>query len=173
MKLASLSFLLAISVSLSASGAETSAKISGVHLCCKSCVVGVEKALDKVPGAKAEIDSGNGTIVLSGPNTATVQKAADALVDAGYFGTSSDPAIKINSSTGAKNQKVTSLKLENVHLCCAKCVKAADRAIKSVPGVAGDNATKNAKSFEVTGDFNDQAVFTALQNEDLTGKAGK
>jgi copper chaperone CopZ len=154
MKLTILSILTAAALTLSAS-AEKSAKITGVHLCCKSCVTGVEKALDKVPGAKADIDSGNGTIVLSGPDTATVQKAADALVDAGYFGKSEDASIKMNSSTGARNHEVKSLKVENVHLCCGKCVKAAQKAI------------------HVKGDFNDQAVFTALQNEGLTGKAGK
>src|SRR4051794_29348632 len=107
MKLTIISLLITAALTLSAS-AEKSAKITGVHLCCKSCVTGVEKALDKVPGAKAEVDSANGTIVLSGPDTATVQKAADALVHAGYFGKSEDPDIKINASTGALNRKVTS-----------------------------------------------------------------
>jgi copper chaperone CopZ len=171
MKVAILSVLAAATITLSAA-AEKSAKITGVHLCCKSCVTGVEKALDKVPGAKADIDSANSTIVLTAPNTAALQKAADALVDAGYFGKSEDPAIKLNASTGAKNQEVKSLKLENVHLCCNKCVKAAQKAIHSVPGVKEDTCAKNATSFDVKGDFNDQAVFTALQNEGLTGKTG-
>jgi hypothetical protein len=48
-----------------------------------------------------------------------------------------------------------------------------DKAVKSVPGVKEQNATKGAKTFEVTGDFNDSEVFAALQKEGLTGKAGK
>jgi hypothetical protein len=48
-----------------------------------------------------------------------------------------------------------------------------DHAVKSVAGVKEQTATKGAKSFEVTGDFNDQEVFTALQKEGLTGKVGK
>jgi len=65
------------------------------------------------------------------------------------------------------------LKIEGVHLCCGKCVKAVDKAVKSVPGVKEQTATKGAKSFEVTGDFNDQEVFTALQKEGLSGKIAK
>jgi copper chaperone CopZ len=60
-----------------------------------------------------------------------------------------------------------------MHLCCGKCVKAVDHALKSVPGVKEHNATKGAKSFDVTGDFNDQDVFAALQKEGFAGKAGK
>jgi copper chaperone CopZ len=160
-------------ISLSARAADTSAKITGVHLCCKSCVTGVEKAVEKVPGAKAEVDQDAGTVTLSGPDSATVQKAADALVKAGYFGKSSDANIKIDSGTGAKGAKVQTLHVEGVHLCCAKCVKAVDKAVKSVDGVKEQTAVKGAKSFDVTGDFNDQEVFAALQKEGLTGKAGK
>ncbi len=158
---------------LSLRGADSSAKINGVHLCCKNCVTGVEKAVEKVPGAKAEVDQDAGTVTLSGPDSATVQKAADALVNAGYFGKSSDSSIKIDSSTGAKGAKVQTLHLEGVHLCCAKCVKAVDKAVKSVDGVKEHTAVKGAKAFDVSGDFNDQEVFTALQKEGLTGKAGK
>jgi copper chaperone CopZ len=63
--------------------------------------------------------------------------------------------------------------VEGVHLCCGKCVTAVDKAVKSVSGVKNHTAVKNAESFEVTGDFNDREVFTALQKAGLTGKAGK
>ena len=153
--------------------AEVTAKISDVHLCCKGCVNGVEKAVSKVSGATASADQDAGTVTLSGPDTATVQKAADALVAAGYFGKSSDDKIKIHSNTEAKGEKVQTLHVEGVHLCCAKCVKAVDKAVKSVPGVKEQTATKGAKSFDVTGDFNDKDVFTALQKEGFAGKAGQ
>jgi copper chaperone CopZ len=155
----------------SASAADSTAKITDVHLCCKGCVTGVEKAVDAISGVKAAADQDSGTVTLSGPDTATVQKAADALVAAGYFGKSSD--VKLDAGNGAKGAKVQSLKIEGVHLCCGKCVKAVDKAVKSVPGVKEQTATKGAKSFEVTGDFNDQEVFTALQKEGLSGKIAK
>ena len=157
----------------SASAADSHVKITDVHLCCKSCITGVEKAVGAVPGAKAEVDQDAGTVALSAPDAATVQKAADALIAAGYFGKCADANVKLDAGTGAKGAKVQSLKIEGVHLCCGKCVKAVDRAVKSVAGVRDQTATKGAKSFEVTGDFNDQEVFTALQKEGLTGKVGK
>ena len=173
MKAMLLSIAVVVALNLSARAAEVTTKISQVHLCCKGCVTGVEKAVATVPDAKAEADQESGTVTLSGPDTATVQKAATALTHAGYFGKSSNPDVTMDASTGAKGAQVHSLRGECVQLGCGKCVKAVDHALKSVPGVKENNATKGAKSFEVTGDFNDQEVFAALQKEGLTGKAGK
>ncbi len=147
--------------------------ISNVHLCCGSCVKGVTNAVAGIDGIKASADKETGVVEITGPDKATVQKAADALIKAGYFGESSDPGIKIDSSTGAKGAKVQSLKVEGVHLCCPKCVKAVNHALADVPGVTTNNAAKNAKSFTVTGDFNDADVFAALQKIGLTGKVGR
>jgi copper chaperone CopZ len=147
--------------------------ISNVHLCCDSCVKGVTNAVKGIDGIKATADKTTKVVELTGPDTATVQKAADALTKAGFFGLSSDPSIKIDSSTGAKGEKVQSLNVEGVHLCCPKCVKAVTLALKDVPGVTTNNAVKNARSFIVTGDFNDADVFAALQKAGLTGKVGQ
>ena len=152
---------------------DVSDKLTDVHLCCPSCVKGVQKAVGEVPGVTATASQDDGTVTLTGPDNATVQKAADALVAAGYFGKSSDPAIKMKTQTGAKNQKVKSLEIEGVHLCCGKCVKAVSTALGEVSGVTGNTATKGAKSFVVNGDFNDQDVFAALQKAGLTGQAAK
>ena len=134
MKTLLLSIIAALALTLAAIGADSTAKISGVHLCCKSCVTGVEKAVSKVSDAKAEVDQDAGTVTLSGPDAVTVQKAADALVAAGYFGKTSEGSIKLANETGAKGEKVKSLKVEGVHLCCGKCVKAVDKATASVSG---------------------------------------
>lgn len=153
----------------SAQAADVTAKISDVHLCCQSCVKGVQKAVATVPGATAAVDQDAETVTLTGPDADTVQKAADALTAAGYFGKSDNDSVKINSSTGAKNAKVQTLTVKNVHLCCGKCVKAVNEALSGVPGVTGNTAAKGAKSFDVTGDFNDKDVFDALQKIGLTG----
>ena len=163
------SLVIASAMTLSAL-AETSTKISDVHLCCQSCVKGVEKAVANVTDVPATVDKDAGTVTLAGPDKAAVQKAADALVAAGYFGKSSDTGIKMAKHTGAKGKQVQTLKLEGVHLCCGKCVSAVDKAVKSVPGVKEQTAKKNAESFEVTGDFNDREVLEALQKAGLTGK---
>jgi copper chaperone CopZ len=173
MKISLVTALIALAFGVPAQAADVTVKISDVHLCCKSCVTGVEKAVGEVSGATASVDKDAHTVDLTGPNTATVQKAADALVAAGYYGTSSDSKIKINGRTGATGKKVQTLQVNGMHLCCGKCVTAVDEALKSVSGVKSHNAMKGAKSFEVTGDFNDKEVFAALQKSGLTGKAGK
>ncbi len=164
------SMVVALGLAFSAGAADVSVTITDVHLCCPSCVKGVAAATAEVNGLTAKADQDTETVTLTGPDTATVQKGADALVAAGYFGKSSDASIKINADTGAKNQKVQSIKIEGLHLCCGKCVKAVNEALGTVPGVTGNTAAKGAKTFEVTGDFNDKDVFAALQKAGLTGK---
>ena len=162
-------FMAVSSLAWYAQAADVSAKITDIHICCQGCVKGAEKAVSKVPGATVAVDQDAETVTLTGPDTATVQKAADELVVAGYFGKSDNDSIKINADTGAKNAKVQSLKIKGVHLCCGKCVKAVNEALSAVPGVQANTAAKGAKSFEVTGDFNDKDVFDALQKAGLTG----
>src|SRR5262249_47859552 len=118
MKISLASFLLACLSGLSVQAADATVKISAVHLCCKSCVTGVQKAVGTVPGVTAAVDKEAGAVSLTAADAETVQKAADALVAAGYYGTSSDAKIKIDSSTGATGKKVQSLQVNGVHLCC-------------------------------------------------------
>jgi copper chaperone CopZ len=152
--------------------ADVTVKISDVHLCCDKCVKAADKTVTSVDGAKAAISKEDRTIEITAPDNATAQKVADALVKAGFFGTSGDANIKMDASTGAKGAKVQTLTVKGVHLCCPKCVKAVHETVTGVSGVTGDTATKGAESFTVTGDFNDADVFTALQKAGLTGKAG-
>jgi copper chaperone CopZ len=168
MKICTLAVFLALTLTVRA--ADLTVTITDVHLCCPSCVKGVSKAEADVAGLTAKADEDAGTVTLTGPDSATVQKGADALVAAGYFGKSSDASIKINADTGAKNQTVQSMKIEGLHLCCGKCVKAVNEVLGGVPGVTGNTATKGAKSFEVTGNFNDKDVFDALQKAGRTGQ---
>jgi copper chaperone CopZ len=170
-----LAFLLltALALPFAARAADSTARISGVHLCCKGCVTGVEDAVGKVSDAKAAVDQDEGTVTLSGPDDATVQKAANALVAAGYYGKSSQDSIKMINETGATGKMVKSVKVEGAHLCCGKCVKAVDKAVTSVSGTKAQTATKGAKSFEVTGDFNDKDLMTALQKEGFAAKIVK
>ena len=161
---------IALALTLSARAADVTVTLTDVHLCCQSCVKGVAKAVAEVTGLTAKADQDAETVILTGSDAATVQKGADALVAAGYFGKSSDAKIKVNAATGAKNQKVQSMKIEGLHLCCGKCVKAVSEALATVPGVTNNTAAKDAKTFEVTGDFNDKAVFDALQKAGLTGQ---
>jgi copper chaperone CopZ len=147
--------------------------LSKVHLCCDKCVNAANKVVSKVDGVTAVPDKTARTIALTAADTPTLQKAVDALVKAGFFGESSDASIKVNSDTGAKGEKVQTLKVQGVHLCCPSCVKAVNKALADVPGYTSNDATKGAESFEVKGDFKDSDVFDALQKAGLTGKVGQ
>jgi copper chaperone CopZ len=72
MKTIVLSLTAALAFSVSARAADATVKISDVHLCCKSCVTGVEKAVGGVPGVTVAVDKDARTVSLTGPNTATV-----------------------------------------------------------------------------------------------------
>lgn len=157
----------------SAQAADTTVKLSNVHLCCNSCVKGVDKALSGVTGATAQCDKDAGTVTITAPDKATAKKAVKALVAAGYFGSSSDPDIKVKAKSGAKDEKVQSLKLNGVHLCCNKCVTGVTDALSKVPGVKGNTAAKGAESFEITGDFNAKDACDALNKAGLSGKVAK
>ena len=148
-------------------------KLTNVHLCCGSCVKGVEKVVAKVKGVTATADQTTSTVTISSSSKAALQQTVDALVTAGYYGKSSDSSIKVAANTGAQDGKVQSLKVEGVHLCCGKCVTAVQGALGKVPGVKANTAEKNVKSFEVTGDFSAKAVFDALNEAGLTGKVAK
>jgi len=161
---------MALALTLSVRAADATDTLSDVHICCGSCVKAIGKIAATVPNLTATADEDAGTIVLTAPDTATIQKGADALTAAGFFGKSSDPAIKIDATTGAKNQMMQSMTIANLHLCCGKCVKAVNEILSGVPGVTGNTAAKGAKTFEVTGNFNDKDVFDALQKGGLTGQ---
>jgi copper chaperone CopZ len=153
--------------------ADVTVTMSKVHMCCGSCVKGAQKTVATVEGATGVADQTNRTVVITAPDIATAQKAVDALIKAGFYGESKDEGIKIATETGAKGEKVQTLKIKGVHLCCPKCVKAVGKALEDVPGVTGNTAVKNAESFDVTGDFKDSDVFDALQKAGLTGKVGE
>ena len=75
--------------------------------------------------------------------------------------------------SGAKKGKVQSITVTGIHNCCNQCNTTIKGVLDKVDGVKGNTASAKKDSFEVTGDFNDREVFTALQKAGVTGKAGK
>jgi copper chaperone CopZ len=169
-KLALLASLAVALVGAPLASADVSVKLTDVHLCCNSCVKGVDKAIAPVSGATAKSDKDSETVTIMAPDKATAQKAVDALVMAGYWGKTSESGIMVHTMTGATDAKVSSLNVSGVHLCCNKCVTAVKDALAKVPGVQGSTAKKDAPSFEITGDFKPTDVFNALHDAGLTGK---
>jgi copper chaperone CopZ len=173
MKIALATVDTAFAFALSAQAAEVSTKLTDVHLCCQSCVKAVAAATAKIEGLTAVADLDEETVTLTAADSATLQKGVDALVVAGYFGKSSDPSIKVNADTGAKDQRVQSITIKGLHLCCGKCVKSVNETLSKVEGLKENTAAKGVQSFTVTGDFNEKEVMTALQHAGLTGTVAK
>lgn len=167
MKFKTLSVIV-LSLITSAAFAEETVTLSNVHNCCKKCTEGLNKAVATAPGVTAKIE--HSSVALTGASTAEIQKAVDAIVAAGYTGTSDNSKVKVTAGTGA-DQKVTTLTVSGVHLCCGKCVTAAEKAIKSVEGVKTDTATKGVETFNVEGNFNAKALMAALAEAGFTGTA--
>ncbi len=153
--------------------AEATVKLEGVHLCCKACVRGVEKAVSAVEGVTVVADKDAGTAVVSAPDNKALRKGVNAMVRGGFYGVPKDSSIKLRDISGAKGEKVKSLTITGVHLCCNGCVNAVEDALDTVEGVTGNTLEKKVDSFKVTGNFNDKAVFTALNKAGFAGKAGK
>jgi copper chaperone CopZ len=170
LKIAFASLVALSALLVSAQAADVTTTISDTHMCCGNCVKAAQAVIATVPGLTGKASQEDSTIVLTGPDAATVQKGADALTAAGFFGKSSNADIKIDASTGAKGAKVTTLNVSNVHLCCPKCVTAVGKALATVPGYTANTAAKGAKTFTITGDFSDSDVFAALQKAGFTGK---
>ena len=171
MKTTALAFLLSLVLLPTSWAAPASAiTLKKVHLCCDSCVRGVEKSIQGIEGVTVKADKDAGTVTLESSDKRAVQKALNALAAGGYFGQSDKPELRPVAPNGTKGKTVQSVIVTGVHLCCGGCVKAIDRAVKQTPGATGHTAKKNAVTFEVTGSFIDQKFFEALQREGLNGR---
>jgi copper chaperone CopZ len=146
---------------LASHAADYSLTLSNVHLCCNSCVKDANAAVTPAMGASAAADKASRTIKITASSQASAQKAVDALVAAGFYGEPSDPKIQMGAVT-APDAHVHSLKVSGVHLCCNKCVSTVNKTVAKVPGVKGTTASKDADSYEITGDFNAREAVNAL-----------
>jgi len=141
---------------------ETKVKLKGVHLCCQSCVDGVDAALKDIEGVKSQCDMENGTVTLTVSDVAAAQKALDAIAAAGYHGDTDNKQLAMKAVRSVPRGKVKRLKLSGIHNCCEPCCEAIKGAIAAVDGVTGDTAKPRATTFEVTGNFDAAALIRAL-----------
>jgi len=141
--------------------ADSNLVLNGVHNCCKKCDTGISEAVAKVDGASAKVEKRKVTITAK--DEATAKLAMQSLVKNGYFGEGAVAPV-------VGDQKVKSATVNGLHLCCGKCVTAAEEAVLSVSGVTGHNAVKGATSFKVDGDFSTQQLADALHKAGLHGE---
>jgi hypothetical protein len=143
--------------------------IERVHLCCDDCVDGVRSAVTAAGATRILADQDTSRLVIFAPDMAAAQKAVKAMVAAGYYGRSKNPAIPTTGATGAKDAKVKTLQIEGVHLCCSSCIEQAAGALVAVPGVTNVDAASSA-IIQVKGDFNEKAALDALLDVGFSGK---
>jgi copper chaperone CopZ len=144
-----------------AARAETTVELKGTHLCCGACVRAVNNTLKGIEGVTGKCDQKAKTVTITARDEAAAQKAIDALAAAGFHGDTTG-AVKIKDDSGVKAGKVKSLTLTGVHNCCGMCTRAIKDTVKKVDGVTGDTLKAKSDTFEVTGDFDAEAVVKAL-----------
>ncbi len=151
-----------------ATGEPVSLTLSGMHLCCGACEKRVVSTVGGIEGATVAVDRDAGTAKLDAPDGKTAQAAVDALADAGFYGKSDSNDVEFKAGE-LSDKKVKTITINNVHLCCGGCVKAADKAITAVDGVEAHTAENKAESFEVTGRFSPAEVIEALREAGMNG----
>jgi len=127
--------------------ADSTVTITKTHLCCDSCVKGVAKAVKTVDGATAKCDKAAQTITITAADDATAQKAVDAIVAAGYYGSAT--GAKLVDDSGAKAGSDKTVEVSGIHNCCKKCTTAINDTIKKGGGTG--EAEAKATKFTVTG----------------------
>ena len=145
-----------------AARAESTVTLTGVHVCCPSCVKGITKAISGVSGATAEAAKGSDKVTVTAKNEADAKKAVEAIGAAGYFGKGITPGT-------ASSAKVKSATVDGSHLCCAHCVDDFNKAAMSAAGVTKTSAAKGATSVTVDGDFSPKDLLSALNKAGFNG----
>ena len=156
-------------VAASWSAADTTVTLDKTHLCCPKCVKAVAAVVKTIPNVTAKCDQKAGSVTLTAPDDATAQKAVDALVDAGFYGTVSGGTIKDDSGAPAGNVKTLTI---TTHNCCKKCATAIDKIITSVPGATG-TAEPATESITITGDFDAGKLVQAFNDAGFSVKVAK
>jgi len=144
--------------------ADTKVELKSVHMCCEGCAKEVANILKKVEGITGvSVDQDATTARFAAPDARAVQRALDALAEAGFHGdTGGSKEYGFKDDSGSKAGKVKSLTVTGFHNSCPGCVRSFRDAIKGVAGVAGDTAMNRVRTCEVTGDFDAAELVKAL-----------
>jgi copper chaperone CopZ len=145
-------------------GAETTVKLTGMHICCGGCTKAIVAATKDLAGAKVAVDQDAEEVTITAESKDAAQKAIDAILAAGYHGKTDNTDVKVADDSGAKAGNVKRLTVSGIHNCCGACTTAIKKALKEVSGVQADTCKAKLTSFVVEGDFDAQAVVKALND---------
>lgn len=158
-----ISLLIATALLLAAPlAAETKVSLADMHICCKSCAKGIQKAAESIKGVKLEINQDAETTAIIADTKELAQKAIDAIAAAGYHASVKTEGFSM-ASTAPASAKVKTVTIANAHNCCNSCTKDIQGALKTVPGVTGNSAKAKDTEFTVEGDFDVNALVVALE----------
>ncbi|MBI3823408.1 MAG: hypothetical protein HY289_12125 [Planctomycetes bacterium] len=111
--------------------AASDVEVKGPHICCKQCVKIVEGLLGKVDGVSdVKADVQGKTVKFTAANDKAVSAGIKALTDGGFSGSATNDGKEVKSKLPAvaKGDKLESVKIAKVHVCCTQC----QNAIKDV-----------------------------------------
>ncbi|MES2506007.1 MAG: cation transporter [Verrucomicrobiota bacterium] len=161
----------ALFLSVSLAQAETTVTLEGVHNCCKGCTNGIVKAASGLKDVTVTAEGETVTIVSKSKSNA--KKAVEAIMEAGYYGKSSEAETTASSSLPKTEKKLTAATVTGAHLCCQKCVNAMTEAVKSVPGVTEYNIVNKEKTFTVKGEFSESDLVASMNKAGFHGTVAK
>ena len=153
---------------------------SGTHLCCGQCVKIVANTLKKVDGVSdASCDREKKTVTFKAANRKAAIGGVRALRRAGFYG-----SVKLDGKALKRRKRkkgadvalppVPLAKLRGLHVCCGQCVKAIEKAVKTVKGVEEVAIDKKKRTVTVTGAGIDvKAVIAALHKSGFNARYGK
>ena len=148
--------------------------IKGVHLCCGSCSDAAEAALEGLKGiSKAGTDRNTKLISFQAESKEAALEALKSLAKEGFYGTATfgKEELKWPESGAKKGEKVSTIVIEGVHLCCGACVTGSKEALEKVPGATEIDVDRNAQIITVKGkEIDEVAAIAALNKGGFFGK---
>lgn len=147
--------------------AETTVTLTGVHNCCRGCTNGIVKAAAGIKDVTVTAEGKKVTVVAK--TKANAKKAVEAIMEAGYYGTSDAESSPSSSAPAKPGKKLTAATVSGAHLCCQKCVDAVAAAVKTVPGITKSEIVSKQSTFTVEGEFTESELLAALNKAGFHG----
>lgn len=151
--------------------------VKGVHLCCGSCVDGVEAALADVKGVSGlACDRNTKVVAFKAADADTAKKAIEALAEAGFYGTAKHgkDEIAFPDSGAKKETKADKVTLVGLHLCCGSCVKDAHASLKGITQASKIDIDRETRTVTIVGsDIVVSEAVAALNKGGFYGKVSE
>jgi len=152
-----------------------SIEVKGPHICCPQCVTAVNKILAKVDGVSdVKADQKTKTVTFTAKDAAAGKAGIQALITGGFSGkaTSDGKAVDVNLPAVAKGDKVDSVTVKDVHVCCGACQKAINAVFKG--STVKYEGTGAQRTVTITGsELYRGAVIDALRKAGFNGTVEK